>query len=83
MANKRGMTFQVTAVNKALASVSRMCEKGHQVVFDPRGSYIKNIETGETIPMRPRNGVWVLDVWAEKRPTSSKAQGFPWPGMQC
>ena len=37
----RQMTFQVAKVTKPLCSVSKICEKGHTVVFDESGSYIK------------------------------------------
>jgi hypothetical protein len=65
---KRNMVFQVTGVNKTLASVSRICEKGHVVIFDGDDSYILNKTSGEVIPMRHRNGVWLLEVWVEKKP---------------
>jgi hypothetical protein len=42
----RSMAFQVTGANKTLASVSRMCEKGHVVVFGDQ-SYVQNKITGE------------------------------------
>ena len=71
---KRSMVFQVTTVNKALASVARMNEKGNVVVFDGENSYIQNKESGEVIPMKKKQGSWVLEVWVEKDP--SKAAGF-------
>ena len=71
---KRSMTFQVTTVNKALASVARINEKGHIVVFDGENSYIQNKATGEIIPLKKKQGTWVLQVWVEKEPTEE--QGF-------
>ena len=68
---RREMAFQVTGVNKVLASVSRMNEKGHVVVYDGDNSYIQNKATGEQVPMKKRNGVWVLEVWVEKSPNLS------------
>ena len=75
---KRSMTFQVTTVNKALASVARINEKGHIVVFDGENSYIQNKVTGEIIPLKKKQGTWVLQVWVEKEPRET--QGFPRQG---
>ena len=76
---KRSMVFQVTTVNKALASVARMNEKGNVVVFDGDNSYIQNKVSGEVIPMKKKQGSWVLEVWVEKDP--SKAAGFAGQGQ--
>ena len=47
----RDMKFTICDVSKALGSVSQMCRAGHKVVFnppwDPAGSYIQHIQTGE------------------------------------
>ena len=60
------MTFQVCDVTKPLASVSKICENGHSVVFSPswgqRGSYIVSHENGEKIWLTPKDGVYVLEA---------------------
>ena len=61
------MDVQVTNVNKALGSVSRMVKNGHRVVFDQdewgdNCSYIESRTSGEKMWLRERNGVYVLDV---------------------
>ena len=71
---KRSMVFQATAVSKALASVARMNERGHVVVFDGESSYIQNKQSGEVIPLKRKQGTWVLEVWVEKEP--AKEAGF-------
>jgi hypothetical protein len=71
---QRSMVFQVTGVNKALASVSRMCEKGHIVVFNWAYSYMQNKTSGDVIPLKQKNGVWLLEVWVEKHPKPT--EGF-------
>ena len=47
------ITFQVTGVNKPLASVSRILDKGNTVVFSRsgEGSYIRKEATGEKVPI--------------------------------
>lgn len=56
--------FQVTGVNKPLASVSRILDQGNSVLFtrDGAGSCIINGTTGARIPIREENRVFVLDV---------------------
>ena len=45
------MRAQVCAVNKALLSVSRMVQAGNRVVFDPNGSYVEDLHSGEKMFM--------------------------------
>ena len=56
------MTFQVAKVTKPLCSVSKICEKGHTVVFDESGSYIKHKKTGAVIQLKKERGVYVMDA---------------------
>ena len=56
------MTFQIANVTKPLCSVSKICEKGHVVVFDESGSYIKHKKTGAIIPLMKKRGVYVMDA---------------------
>ena len=55
------MTFHVANVKKALASVSKMVEKGNSIHVAPNGSYIEGC-TGERIPLTLERGVYVMDV---------------------
>ena len=74
----RGMTFQLTNVNKVLGSVSRLCQAGQSVVFNPPGhpdgSYIVDLHSGTTTPLREENGVYKLDAWVN--PYRHDAAGF-------
>ena len=62
----KNMTFQVCDVTRPLASVSKIVETGHSVVFnppqDPRGSYIQNYRTGEKMWLTQKDGVYVLET---------------------
>ena len=51
--------------NKFLASVSRINQAGHRVVFDdPRqGSYIESKSNGSKTFLRQESGVFYLDLW--------------------
>eukprot|EP00973_Karenia_brevis_P041300 5715833-Karenia_brevis.AAC.1 len=44
--NIKSMRFQVADVTKPLASVMRICQAEHRVVFDSDGSYIEDKHTG-------------------------------------
>lgn len=57
------MTFQVADINKPLASVSKICKKGHRVIFDDDGSFIEHKVSGKKTYLKEKNGVYVLDAW--------------------
>ena len=56
------ITFQVTDATKPLAAVSKIVKKGNRVVFDPKGSYIENIDTGKQIGLVEVGGTYQMDV---------------------
>ncbi len=62
----KGLTVQVTDVNKALLSVSNIVRNGHRVVFEQGNSYIEDLSTGECMAMRERGGMYMLKLWAKK-----------------
>ena len=66
----RSMTAQVTEVNKALLSVSRMVKAGNRVVFDEEGSYVEHKASGEWIPLAEQNGLYMLKMWVPKDESS-------------
>jgi uncharacterized Zn finger protein (UPF0148 family) len=61
----KNLKFQVCDVTRPLASVSKIVESGHTVVFNPSwkgGSYILNLQTREKTWLRQQDGVFVLDA---------------------
>ena len=40
-----------------------MMEAGHQVAFDPDGSFVRNKRTGEVNWMREEDGNFLMDLW--------------------
>ena len=62
----KNLTVQVTDVNKALLSVSKIVRNGHRVVFEQGSSYIEDLSTGERMAMRERGGMYMLKLWARK-----------------
>ena len=69
------MAFQVVDVGRALLSVHRVCEQGHDVVFSKtKGSFIHiGGDPQQAIPPRSNGGIYEIDVWL--RPA-----GFARPG---
>ena len=64
---RRTMKFQVTDVNKALGSASKIVRSGNKIVFDldEHGndySYIGNKKSRDRLWLRDKNGVYVLDM---------------------
>ena len=65
------MQFQVVDVSKALMSVHRVCEQGHDVLFSngTRGSAILvGGDVRNRIPLRHVGGTYELDVWVKPSP---------------
>ena len=65
----RQMRAQVCEVNKALLSVHRVVQAGNRVVFAASGSYVEDEQTGETMELVEKGGMYMLKLWV-------KAQGF-------
>ena len=66
------MTAQVTEVNKALLSVSKLTGKGCRVVFDEGNSYIENKASGKKIPLAIENGVYMMEMLVVPFPGPTK-----------
>ena len=72
----KGMKFQVCDVQRPLAAVWRMVEKGNVVRFGPKveDNYILNPDTQEKVMMRRKGRSFVLD--AEMVKFSSQLNSF-------
>ena len=70
----RGMLMRAAPVSKPLASVKKICQAGHAVVFDDEGSFIINKTTGEMNWMREDDGNYMLDAWVP--PPENANEGF-------
>ena len=57
---QRRVCAQIADVNKALLSVSQMCEREHRVIFDSAGSFIQDKQTGKLIPFEKRGSTYSL-----------------------
>ena len=71
--------------SKALGSVSQMCRSGHRVVFnppwDPNGSYIEHLESGEQLWLEESNGLYMLNTKVaptHKQTLNDRHPSFGW-----
>ena len=53
-------------------SVHRVVQAGNRVVFSASGSFVQDEQTGETMELVEKGGMYMLRLWV-------KAQGFGWP----
>ena len=65
------MQFQVVDVSKALMSVHRVCEQGHDVLFSNRNRGSAIVTGGDVrnkIPHRHVGATYQVDVWVKPNP---------------
>ena len=62
---RRRMTFQIAKVGKTLISVERLNESGHEVILS-RGSPRILCPNGDSIRLRRKNRVFIMDMWVRK-----------------
>jgi hypothetical protein len=72
-----GIKIQIAQVNKALLSVSKICDAGHDVLFTKDGGQIIHKETGHVVKFRRVDGVYRLRLKVLRENSS----GFTRPGM--
>ena len=60
-----GMVFHLTDAKRMLASVDKMASAGNEVHFGPApaDNFVRHAKTGKTIPLKKKNGVYILEVW--------------------
>ena len=69
------LALRRAAVAKPLASVKKIVDEGHVVVFDKDSSYILHKKTGEVNMLREEEGNYMMDVWVPPPETAAK-MGF-------
>ena len=73
----RSMRVTAAPVTKPLASVKKICQAGHKVVFDEEGSYIVHKVTGEVNALREEDGNYMLDMWVMPSSQGPTFRGRP------
>ena len=69
----RHMKALVCDVNNALLSVHRVVQAGNRVVFSASGSFVRDEQTGETMPLEEKGGMYMLKLWVKARGFSGRA----------
>ena len=59
----KGIIFQVTDVHKPLMSVGAMADAGYECLMAKQGGFMRDIDTGELIPLKRRGNLYVLQAW--------------------
>jgi hypothetical protein len=73
-ATPKGIVFQVTGVHKPLMSVVAMCDAGYECLMSKEGGFMRDVETGEMIPLIRRGNLYMLQAWVRT------AEGSPFGG---
>ena len=63
----RTVLAQICDVNKCLMSVSKVVKAGNRVVFDPEGSYVEDVQSGETMATKEVRGMYMLKLWVHSK----------------
>ena len=71
----KSMKVTAAPVTKPLASVKKICQAGHRVIFDDEGSFILNKRTGEINSLREEDGNYMLDMWVMSNSPESTFHG--------
>ena len=62
----RRLTVKVGPVRKLLMAVSDMTSRGNRVVFEPQGSYVEHVGSGERTAIEKKSGIYVMNLWVKK-----------------
>lgn len=62
-ANLKSIVFQVTNVHKLLLSVGTVSDAGYECLMAKEGGFIRDVETGELIPLVRRGNLYMLQAW--------------------
>ena len=69
------IVFQCADIHKPLLSVSRCADLGYQCILEKTGGMLKDMVTGEEIPIHRRGNLYVMRAWVRQ----SKPSGFARP----
>ena len=62
---KKKMMIKAGRVNKTLIGVNRLNEAGFDVILSKNNPIMTSFKTGEIIPLRKSNGMYILDMWIQ------------------
>ena len=59
----KGIIFQVSNVHKPLMSVGAMADAGYECLLAKEGGCMRDIDTGELVPLTRRGNLYHLNSW--------------------
>ena len=62
-ATPKGIIFQVSNVHKPLMSVGAMADAGFECVLGKVGGVMRDVDSGECIPLTRKGNLYVLKAW--------------------
>ena len=72
---EKAITFQVADVHKPLLSISACADMGFECTLGQTGGFLRDVVTGECIPLERKDNLYVLQAWVRQDP--DRCQGFP------
>ena len=70
------ITLQCANVHKPLLSVSKVADLGYECVLNDKGGELRDVVTGDRIPLHRRGNLYVMRAWI-KQDSSSLFSGQP------
>ena len=61
----KGIVFQVSDVHKPLMSVGAMADAGFECLLGKEGGFMRDVDTGERIPLVRRGNLYMLKAWVK------------------
>ena len=61
----KGVIFQVSDVHKPLMSVGSMADAGFECLLSKNGGIMRDVDTGEEIPLARRGNLYILTAWVK------------------
>ena len=61
----KGIVFQVSDVHKPLMSVGSMADAGFECLLGKNGGVMRDVDTGECIPLTRHGNLYVLRAWVK------------------
>ena len=65
----KGVIFQVSDVHKPLMSVGSMADAGFECLLSKNGGIMRDVDTGEEIPLERRGNLYILTAWVKSADT--------------
>ena len=72
---KCGLRWQIADVERPLIAVSYLTAARNEVIFEKDGGWVKHKETGRSIRIQRKGGVYVMRMWVPQKSETSPGGG--------